>query len=234
MLAVACLQCGDGRLRRAHQQPEVGRDGDEVESRRAVLRHLLGRAAHRAHRHAQRLAALRGLRHQIHHGGVGELTDMAHRTGQVGRTEEDGVDPGHRSNRFELGHRVGCFELHDHADALVGGLEVIRDGAEARAAAHARHAAHAFGRVARGGHGAACFVGVLHEREQHGRGTGIEHALDGHRVVPRDPHDGQHLGAGHRLQQVDDLHHVQRRVLHVDHTPVETGAAHRLGHDGAG
>jgi hypothetical protein len=100
--------------------------------------------------------------------------------------------------------------------------------------AHARHAAHTFRRVAGSCHRLGGFHGVLHEGKQKRRRPGVEHALDGDGVVPGHTHHGQHLGIADCLQQVHHFHHVQRRVLHVDHAPFETGIAHRLGHDRAG
>jgi len=90
-------------------------------------------------------------------------------------------------------------------------------------------AAYSGRRIARARHGAARLVGVLHERKEKRRRSGIHRALDHHHVVPRRPDDCLRRSSGDRPEQADHLGHVDRHVLHVDDEKIEAGATERFG-----
>ena len=154
---------------------------------------------------------------------------MAHRPAQVTGADEERVHAGNADDFLEPVQGARAFDLDDHADPLVGDLEVVLDRTEARAPAHGGHAAHTLRRVFGRGNGGLGLGAVLHERIEQRLNACVQHALDHDGVVPRHPGHGDHARAGYGLQHVDQCHQVQWRVLHVDHGPVKAGTTHGLG-----
>jgi hypothetical protein len=233
VLGVRRAQRGQHLLRTAHQQSEVRGDGEIVETGRAVLRHLVGRDAHRADRLAEALAALHRIGHRLHHRRMRGLPRIAHRRRKIRRRDEERVDALDRGDRLERAERGRRLDLRDHRDAFVGALQVGGVQAVARGAAHADDAANALRSVARRRHRVPRRVGTLDEGTEQRRRADVEHPLDDHRVVPRHAHHRHHLRCRERLQKLQHAHRIERRVLHVDHAPVEAGVADGLGDDRA-
>ncbi len=72
----------------------------------------------------------------------------------------------------------------------------------------------------------------LHERQHHGAGTGIHAALDEDLVVPGKAHHRIRRRAADRTQNVREVRHFDRHMLHIDDEKVETGITQSLGAGG--
>ena len=93
-------------------------------------------------------------------------------------------------------------------------------------------AAHALGRVFREGDRLAGFLGRLDERDHDRLGAGIEHPLHEHLIVPGETDDRIGRRAADGAQDVSEVRHLDRHMLHIHHEEVEAAVAHRLGRRG--
>src|SRR2546422_984193 len=98
------------------------------------------------------------------------------------------------------GERLLRFDLHQQADFMVRALGVVLDPAEARGARGARNATYARRRVTRIGHRLLRLSRRGNVGDEQRLCTDIEHALDGHHVVPWDAQYGVGGGGRRRLQ----------------------------------
>ena len=162
---------------------------------------------------------------------------VAHRCRQVRRADEHAVHAGRGGNGVQVVHGFYRLGLHQQADLLVGLVHVLRVRLPARRAGQrAAHAAHAFGRIARGAHQLLGLLGGVHHGHQQGLHAQVQELLDEGGVPHWHPCDGvgwlrpRRQGAGgagrtgYCLQLVQDGAQVVGRVFAIDQQPVIAGA----------
>ena len=155
--------------------------------------------------------------------------DQAHRRGEVGRSDEERIDPldgGDRLDRLGTGHRL---DLAHDADLVIGARQVPVDHPPARGPVHGRrHAAHTGGRVPGRGDDLGSLVGRLDHRDQQRQHAEVEQTFDQHRVASLGTDQHRRVVGGGRLELAEDRTQVVRCVLAVDQHPVEPGAGDHL------
>ena len=187
---------------------------------------------------ARRLARAQDARNAVVDGrlhlGVPWVARVAHRCRQVRRADEHAVHAGRGGNGVQVVHGFYRLGLHQQADLLVGLVHVLRVRLPARRAGQrAAHAAHAFGRIARGAHQLPGLLGGVHHGYQQGLGADVQVLLDEGRVAHRHARHGVGRlragrqgagGAGDGLQLVQDGAQVVGRMFAINQQPVVAGA----------
>lgn len=218
----------------AGHQGDVGGDGGVVVAVADEALHHVGIRADDADGLAGRMGVLRRLLDQRLHLGMGDIADMAHGGREVAGADEQRIDALDGGDLRQALDGLRRFELHDGADVVVCGFQVIRDRAEARAAMHGRDAPDAMRRIARIGRGGPRLLGILHEGQHDGARAGIERALHQHLVVPGEPHHAVCRRAADGAQDMGEIGELDRHMLHVDHEEIEAAIAEGFRRRGRG
>ena len=124
---------------------------------------------------------------------------MPQRCGQIGRANEDTIDPVDAADRLQLLERRSALDLHEHADLFISLLEIVLDATEITGAAAGRHPTHAPGWITDGRYRPAGFLCRLHVGQDDRLRTDVEYALDQHRIIPGRPNHGTRRASTHCL-----------------------------------
>src|SRR5829696_5659155 len=181
-------------------------------------------------------------RYAIAHAGIADLGDglhqpriltlqrhaesQAHRSGEIVRTNEAGVDPRHAQDGVRVFDTLDVLDLEHHQDLIVRVAEILlSSGIERHREAATADTARPVREVAGGGDGLlGLFPGVDH-RHDYAPGAGIEHSLEILGAIPRDAHHRGGAAGGHSREHLGQGSDIDRVVLGIDHQPVETEAA---------
>ena len=161
------------------------------------------------------------------------LSDITQRCRQIGRADEQAIDPIDSSDRLDVVQRQLALDLHQYANLVVGFGGVLRDAPPARRPRTA-HASDPVRRIACGLDNRTCLLSRIHHRHQYRLHAQIQVLLDqrrAHVAVPaRHPHHRVRVGvARHRLQLAQHAAQVVGCVLRVQQQPVKTRAGTNLG-----
>src|ERR1700678_2119190 len=165
--------------------------------------------------------------------GMAGIAEIPHRGRQVRGSDKDSIDARHTRDLLNLSQRFSCLYLHQYADLLCGGFQIIARAPEIVGASRSRNAPPAIGRIAATLHGSMRFFGGLHEGQQHGLGPDIQYALYQYSIVPCWPHDARGRPAIRRLQQRQQPGDFHRGVFRVEQNPIEAGFTQYFRGDGA-
>src|SRR6185312_7779692 len=148
---------------------------------------------------------------------------------EIGRTDENAVDPVHRSDVLELAERFLGLDLNEEAKLVCRDLVIAGDAAEPGRAGHAGDTANAFRRIAHGAHRSARLVGILHIRDEQRLRAKIENALDQDRIVRCRTNDRRDVVRRDGLELRQHRERIGWRVLGVEQQPIELSARERFG-----
>ncbi len=158
------------------------------------------------------------------HVRMGVVARMAECGGEVARPDEEPIDTVDGGNRLDVGDRGCGFDLHDHADLVVGARGVVLDPPEAIRAHRRRDPSNPGRGIPGGGHRALRFLRRLHEGNDEALHPDVQQPLEDHGVVPRRPDDRARRPFAHRLELAQHQRQLVGRVLGVDQHPVEAGS----------
>ena len=153
--------------------------------------------------------------HPLHVSVIG-VAQMAEGGGKVGRADEDSVHAFDRTDAVEVFKAGPGLDLHQHANLIVHGGEVVRHRAIAVAALRYRYAPDARGRIPCCGYGAAGFLRGFYEGNQEVIESGIQQPLEDDCIVGRWSHNRctRAILKCHQLR--DQCDYVVRRVFGVE------------------
>src|SRR6202051_2268792 len=144
---------------------------------------------------------------------MARIAEIPHGGRQVRGSNEYAIDAGDTRDLLELSKRFSGLYLHQNADLLRSGFQIIAGPSEIAGARRSRHAPPSIGRIATTLYGATCFFRTLYEGQQNRLRPNIQYALDEYGIVPRGPHYRSSRPVIRRLQQRQQAGDFYRRVF---------------------
>src|SRR5882672_5418962 len=160
------------------------------------------------------------------------IAEIPHGGRQVRGPNEHAIDAGDTRDLLELCKRFSGLYLHQNADLLRSGFQIVARPPEIAGTRRSRHAPPAIGRIATTLYGATRFFRSLYEGQQHRLRPNIQYALYEYGIVPRGPYYGSSRPVIRRLQQRQQPGNFYRRVFRVEQNPIESGFPQYFCNDG--
>jgi hypothetical protein len=158
------------------------------------------------------------------------LPDESHRRREVGRADQDAVDPLDGRDLLDVLDRCRRLDLHEERDRRRGIREVAIDAIPPRGASErAADTPDPVRGIPHGAHHGLSLLGRVDHGDEQVLHAEVEVLLDGDRVAERRAHERGHRVGGDRLQLREDRLEAVRRVLGIDEYDVESAARGDLG-----